>query len=74
MVVVQANFYNQKLRHAVVAQLTTNLADKDDEACFLIKAESAEGQEAGVRSDWLIGSAGWTKKRCEQRMIVSERC
>jgi len=30
VVVVQADIYNQRLRHAVVAQVTTNLDDKND--------------------------------------------
>ena len=51
VVVVQANVYNQRLRHAVVAQLTTNLSDKDDPACLLVEAESPEGRAAGLSKD-----------------------
>jgi mRNA-degrading endonuclease toxin of MazEF toxin-antitoxin module len=36
VVVVQADVYNQCLRHAVVAQNSTNLDEKDDPACLLI--------------------------------------
>jgi len=32
VVVVQADPLNRRLKHAVVAQLTTNLSDKDDSA------------------------------------------
>jgi mRNA-degrading endonuclease toxin of MazEF toxin-antitoxin module len=51
VVVVQTDVYNRRLRHAVVAQLTTNLADKDDPACFLIEAATPEGQAAGIVQD-----------------------
>ena len=48
VVVIQADVLNKRLRHAVVAQLTTNLDDKDDRTCFLIEAASPEGQAAGI--------------------------
>jgi mRNA-degrading endonuclease toxin of MazEF toxin-antitoxin module len=54
VVVVQTDAYNRRLRHAVVAQLTTNLDDKDDPACLLIQAASPEGQAAGIIQDSLF--------------------
>ncbi len=54
VVVVQTDVYNQRLRHAVVAQLTTNLDDKGDPACFLIEAGTPEGQAAGILQDSLF--------------------
>ena len=54
VVVVQADEYNQRLRHAVVAQMTTNMRDKDDPACLLIEAGTAEGQSAGIVKDSVI--------------------
>ena len=54
VVVIQADIYNQRLRHAVVAQLTTNLDDKDDPACFLIEAGTPEGQATGITQDSLF--------------------
>jgi mRNA interferase MazF len=54
VVVVQANAYNKRLHHAVVAQLTTNLDDKNDPACFLIEAGPPEGQAAGILQDSLF--------------------
>jgi mRNA-degrading endonuclease toxin of MazEF toxin-antitoxin module len=54
VVVVQTDVYNQRLRHAVVAQMTTNLDDKDDPACFLIEADSLEGRSAGLIKDSLF--------------------
>ncbi len=54
VVVVQADVYNQRLRHAVVVQLTTNLSDQDDPACLLVKTESPEGRAAGLSRDSLL--------------------
>ena len=54
VVVIQSDVYNKRLRHAVVAQLTTNLDDKDDPACFAIEAETPEGQAAGIAQDSLF--------------------
>lgn len=54
VVVVQTDVYNKRLRHAVVAQLTTNLDDKDDPACSLIEAATPEGQVAGILQDSLF--------------------
>ena len=51
VVVVQTDGYNTRLHHAVVVQLTTNLEDKDDPACFRIEAARPEGQAAGVVRD-----------------------
>src|SRR5467141_3642899 len=54
VVVVQTDVYNKRLRHAVVVQLTTNLDDKDDPACFLIEAGTPEGDAAGIVQDSLF--------------------
>jgi mRNA-degrading endonuclease toxin of MazEF toxin-antitoxin module len=53
-VVVQTDVYNQRLRHAVVVQLTTNLDDKADPACFLIEVGTPEGDAAGIVQDSLF--------------------
>lgn len=47
VVLVQADAYNGRLRHAVVAQMTSNLAERNDPACLFIEAASAVGQAAG---------------------------
>src|SRR6266446_1994488 len=54
VVVVQADGYNQRLHHAVVTQVTTNLDEKDDPSCLLIEASSPEAKEAGLHSDCLV--------------------
>ncbi len=54
VVVVQANEYNQRLRHAVVVQMKTNMRDKDDPACLLMEAAAPEGKAAGIVRDSVI--------------------
>ncbi|HTU21012.1 MAG TPA: type II toxin-antitoxin system PemK/MazF family toxin [Gemmataceae bacterium] len=54
VVVVQADAYNQKLRHVIVAEVTTNLADASDPANLLIEVATAEGQATGLVSDSVI--------------------
>lgn len=52
VVVVQANAYNGRLRHAVVAQLTSNMTEKDDPACVLI--DRSEIHAAGLTLESLV--------------------
>jgi mRNA-degrading endonuclease toxin of MazEF toxin-antitoxin module len=54
VVVVQCNVLNKRLRHAVVVQLTTNLDDRNDPACFVIEAATPEGRAAGIQQDSLF--------------------
>ena len=54
VVVVQADSYNQRLRHAVVAQVTANLDEKGDPAFLFVDAATPDGKAAGVDRDCLI--------------------
>ena len=54
VVVVQADDYNQRLRHAVVAQVTTNLDEKDDPAYLFIEASSPTTKGTGLDRDCLV--------------------
>jgi mRNA interferase MazF len=54
VVVVQADAYNQRLRHAVVAQVTTNLDEKGDPAYLFVDATTPEARAAGLDQDCLI--------------------
>lgn len=54
VVVVQADDYHQRLRHAVVAQVTTNLDEKGDPACLFVEASTLEGKATGLDRDCLI--------------------
>lgn len=52
--VVPADVYNQRFRHAVVAQVTTNVDEKDDPAYLFIDASTPEAEAAGLDHDCLI--------------------
>ena len=54
VVVVQADVYNQRLRHAVVAQITGNLGEKSDPASLFVEAGTSESKAAGLDQDCLI--------------------
>ncbi|MGO9469849.1 MAG: type II toxin-antitoxin system PemK/MazF family toxin [Isosphaeraceae bacterium] len=54
VVVVQADDYNQRLHHALVAQVTTNLDEKDDPACSFVEADTPEGKAAALDRDCLV--------------------
>jgi mRNA interferase MazF len=54
VVVVQADVYNRRLRHAVVAQVTTNLDEKGDPAYLFVGAATPEAQGTGLDHDCLI--------------------
>jgi mRNA interferase MazF len=53
VVVVQTDVYHKRLRHAVVAQVTTNLEDKEAPV-FLLEAATPEGRAAGIVQDSLF--------------------
>ena len=54
VVVVQADVYNLRLRHAVVAEVTANLAETADPAFLFIEAATPEAKAAGFDRDCLI--------------------
>jgi mRNA-degrading endonuclease toxin of MazEF toxin-antitoxin module len=54
VVVVQADTYNQQLRHAVVAQVTSNLDERHDPACFFIDGSDPESQVTGLTRDCVV--------------------
>jgi mRNA interferase MazF len=54
VVVVQADDYNRRLRHAVVAEITGNLEAKGDPACLFVDSATAEARAAGLPRDCLI--------------------
>jgi hypothetical protein len=53
-VVVQADVYNHRLRHAVVVEITGNLAEADDPACLLMDSSTPAARAAGLSRDFLI--------------------
>jgi mRNA-degrading endonuclease toxin of MazEF toxin-antitoxin module len=55
VMVVQADAYNAKLRHAIVAETTTNLAAANDPACLLIDVSTPEGAASGLTQNSVVG-------------------
>jgi len=54
VVVAQGDVYNPKLRHVIVAEVTTNLATASDPANLLIEVAIPEGQATGLVQDSLV--------------------
>ena len=54
VVIVQGDTYNQKLRHVIVAEVTTNLSEASDPANLLIEIATPEGQATGLKQDSLV--------------------
>ncbi len=54
VVVVQADTYNHALRHAIVAEITTNITAAADPANVLIDISTAEGKATGLKSDSVV--------------------
>ena len=54
VLVVQADFYNQRIENSLVAMLTTNLRNASDKAHFLVDISTREGQQTGLKQNSLI--------------------
>lgn len=54
VVIVQSDVYNSKLRHVIVAEVTTNLAEAADRANLLIEVATAEGRATGLVQDSVV--------------------
>ena len=54
VVVVQDDAYNHKLRHVIVAEVTTNLGAASDPANLLIEVATSEGQATGLKQDSVV--------------------
>ena len=55
VVVIQADTYNAKVRHAIVAEVTTNLAAAADPAFLLIDVSTPDGQASGLAQTSVVG-------------------
>jgi mRNA-degrading endonuclease toxin of MazEF toxin-antitoxin module len=53
--VVQADVYNARVRHAIVAEITTNLGAANDPAFLLIDVSTPEGQATGLAQNSGVG-------------------
>lgn len=54
VVLVQSDVYNPKLRHVIVAEVTTNLTEASDPANLLIEVATPEGQATGLVQDSVV--------------------
>jgi mRNA-degrading endonuclease toxin of MazEF toxin-antitoxin module len=54
VVIVQADVYNQKTPHVVVAEVTKNLTNVGDPAHLFIDVSSPEGRATGLLHDSLV--------------------
>lgn len=52
--VIQADFYNQRISNVLLAVITSNMARRNDAAHFFMGAETPEGRQAGLRQDSLV--------------------
>jgi mRNA-degrading endonuclease toxin of MazEF toxin-antitoxin module len=53
-VIVQSDAYNTQLRHAVVAEVTSNPRWIGDPACVVIDLSTPEGQASGLHQDAVV--------------------
>lgn len=54
VVVVQADAYNRRLPHVIVAEVTTNLSTASDPANLLIEVSTPEGKATGLVQDSVV--------------------
>ena len=52
--VVQADYYNQRINKVLLAPITSNLSRQNDAAHLLIDVTTAEGKASGLRKDSLV--------------------
>lgn len=52
--VVQADFYNQKIGNVLLAPITSNLARRNDPAHFFIDISAPDGKQSGLNHNSLI--------------------
>src|SRR5260370_15996008 len=53
-VIIQADAYNAKLKHFIVAEITTNLAAAADPASFLIDVSTPEDKATGLDQNSVV--------------------
>jgi len=52
--VVQSDYYNQRISNLLVATITSNLTRRSDAAHYFLGASTPEGKSAGVHRDSLV--------------------
>ena len=71
VLVVQADYYNQRIHNVLVAAITSNLSRKDDPAHLLIRISTPEGKRTGLNVDSLVSglNVGVIPQKKVQRKI-----
>jgi mRNA-degrading endonuclease toxin of MazEF toxin-antitoxin module len=54
VLVVQADYYNQRIGNILLAAITSNLARKNDRAHFLIDVSTPDGKNTGLKQNSLV--------------------
>lgn len=54
VLVVQSDIYNGRAPHAIVAEITTNLAAASDPTCLLIDISTPDGQASGLNQNSVV--------------------
>ncbi len=54
MLIVQADFYNQRIAKVLLATITSNLSRAADPAHLLIEVSTPDGAATGLRTDSLV--------------------
>jgi mRNA-degrading endonuclease toxin of MazEF toxin-antitoxin module len=54
VVVIQADVYNQKLRHVIIAEITSNIGVASDPANLLIEVAAPDGKATGLLQDSVV--------------------
>lgn len=52
--VVQADYYNQKISNVLLASITSNLVRRTDAAHYFIDVSTTEGQQSGLSQNSLV--------------------
>jgi mRNA-degrading endonuclease toxin of MazEF toxin-antitoxin module len=54
VLVVQGDYYNQRISNVLLASVTSNLARKSDHAHYFIDVATPEGKKSGLKQDSLV--------------------
>ena len=52
--VVQADYYNQRISNVLLAPITSNLARRSDPAHYFIDISTADGKQSGLNQNSLV--------------------
>lgn len=59
-VIVQADFYNQRIKNVIVVPITTNLTRQNDAAHLFIDVSTPDGQATGLHANSVVSGINVT--------------